>query len=535
MTNGYSPLLVLTSLAISILACWTALELSCRVHAQRSAGKKAFWLGSGAFVMGLGIWAMHYVGMLALRTSMPVSYQWPAVLLSFFAAVLASAIALFLVSRPTLSWFRTVGGGLFMGGGIASMHYIGMSAMRMPCKLSYSAPLVNLSLVLAVVISLVALRLCFSAKEDASAWSKKKIGSALLMGIAVPSMHYVGMAAARMQPIAEGTTFSGNDPLAIQVSQLGIAAVIGTVALCICFALLFASFNRNSLAVEYKLQLAMNEHELLHGYQQRLIKAYRQNGVGAWEWDPKTDSFLIDPSLQSIYDSDLPEGKPVPRTQLLAQLHPEDLPRMRDRWAAALANATHYENEYRIFHRDGQLRRCHSVATVARNLDGSVSSVFGMSWDITVEHQHQQDHAAEARRFYLTLEAIGDAVIAVDAEHRILYANPVACELTGWPKEECLGRPFAEVFVAQDETTRVIRRSAVQRCIELGGKLLSEDGVLLSRTGARYNIQKHVNLVEDHGGAVVTFRDITAARQLKRDLEIAATHDNLTGLPSTLR
>lgn len=530
MTNDVNPVLVLTSLVISILACWTALELSCRVHAQRRRAAKAFWLGTGAFVMGLGIWAMHYVGMLAVHTGMPVLYHWPTVVLSAVAAMLASAVAFYLVSRPTLSPLGLLCGGLLMGGGIASMHYIGMAAMRTPCTFTYSRPLVALSLFLAVVISMVALHLCYATRHDPSTWSRKKLCSALLMGLAVPTMHYVGMAAVRMGPASALPLPAG--PYTLPVSQLGIAAVIGTVALFICFALLAASFNRNVLAHQFKLEQALTEHNLLSQYQQRLIKAFSQNGVGTWEWDPVTDSFSIDPSVRSMYEHTSSANEHVPRLAFLSRLHPDDLPLTHERWAAALASGTHYENEYRIVLHDDSIRRCRSVATITRHPDGSPSGVFGMSWDVTAAYKQQADHAEQARLFYLTLEAIGDAVLSVDSNGRITYANPVACELTGWPKEECLGKPFTQVFVAQDESTGLIRRSAVQRCIELGGKLLSEDGILLSRSGARYNIQKHVNLVDERGSAVITFQDITSARRLKRALENAATHDSLTGLPN---
>ena len=474
---------------------------------------------------------MHYVGMLAVRTMVPVQYHLPTVVVSLCSAVLASAIALYMVSRPTLSRVRLVGGGIFMGCAIASMHYIGMAAMRMPCGFIYSPALVALSLVLAVVISMVALYLCFASKHQVSSWTVRKFGSAFLMGIAVPTVHYVGMAAVRMQPMSAVTPMQAN-PLAVQVSELGVAGVIGVVVFITFAALLLARFNRDTLAIQYRLESARQQHETLNHYQQRLIRAYRQNGVGAWEWDPHTDSFSVDPGIRTIYDSPLAELEPVPRSQLLDQVHPDDLATLQSRWSAALAHGETYENEYRIHHRDGGTRRCRSVATITRNADGSVQSVAGMSWDVTAEHQQQQEQVEQARRFYLTLEAIGDAIISTDPAGLITYANPVACQLTGWSSDECFGQPFTDVFVAQDQHTGVIRRSAIARCIAQGGKLLSEDGVLLSRTGARYNIQKHVSLVDDQGSAVVTFQDITAACRLKRDLEIAATHDKLTGLPN---
>ena len=116
--------------------------------------------------MGMGIWAMHYVGMLAYSLPVAVFYNWPTVLWSLLAAVLASAVALFVVSRKQMGPLSIGSGGLLMGSGIAAMHYIGMEAMRLPAMCHYSLGLVFLSVVLAVVISLVALWLTFHLRTE---------------------------------------------------------------------------------------------------------------------------------------------------------------------------------------------------------------------------------------------------------------------------------------------------------------------------------------------------------------------------------
>ena len=94
--------------------------------------------------MGLGIWSMHYVGMLAFSLPVPVLYDWPTVLLSLLAAVFASGVALFVVSRKKLGWPRAAAGGAIMGSGIATMHYTGMAAMRLPAMCSYDPLLLTL-------------------------------------------------------------------------------------------------------------------------------------------------------------------------------------------------------------------------------------------------------------------------------------------------------------------------------------------------------------------------------------------------------
>ena len=150
--------------------------------------------------MGLGIWSMHYIGMLAFALPVPVLYDWPTVLLSLLAAIFASGVALFVVSRKKLDWPRAVAGGVIMGGGIATMHYTGMAAMRLPAMCSYDPWLLTLSVVVAVVISLAAIWLTFHFREEAKGSAVWKTISAVVMGAAIPVMHYTGMAAARFAP-----------------------------------------------------------------------------------------------------------------------------------------------------------------------------------------------------------------------------------------------------------------------------------------------------------------------------------------------
>src|SRR5713226_4909534 len=199
LAGSYDDLLVALSVIIAILASYAALDLARRVTSAQGKAR-ILWLTGGATAMGFGIWSMHYIGMLAFRLPIPVQYDWPTVLLSLVAAIVASAIALFVVSRSKMGVIRAVLGSIFMGGGIATMHYTGMAAMRLSAMCSYSPALVTLSVVLAIVISLVALFLTFYFRRDTTAWSWRKILSALVMGAAIPVMHYTGMAAASFAP-----------------------------------------------------------------------------------------------------------------------------------------------------------------------------------------------------------------------------------------------------------------------------------------------------------------------------------------------
>src|SRR5467141_3160657 len=195
LIGSYNYALVALSVLIAMLASYAALDLAGRVT---SAGgwTRAVWLLGGAGAMGTGIWSMHYIGMLAFILPVPVAYHGPTVLLSLSAAILASVIALYVVSRQKMGASRAVAGSVLMGAGIAGMHYIGMAAMRLPAICRFNSFLVVLSVVFAVLISLAALWITFHFRDEKAGLGWRKIAGAVVMGAAIPIMHYTGMAAA---------------------------------------------------------------------------------------------------------------------------------------------------------------------------------------------------------------------------------------------------------------------------------------------------------------------------------------------------
>src|SRR5246500_4845837 len=151
LIGSYNYALLAPLVVIAMLASYAALDLAGRVTAA-SGWARAVWLLGGAGALGTGIWSMHYIGMLPFTLPVPVAYHWPTVLLSLFAAILASAIALYVVSRQKMGAFQAFAGSVLMGAGIATMHYIGMAAMRMSAISHYDSLLVVLSVVFAVLI-----------------------------------------------------------------------------------------------------------------------------------------------------------------------------------------------------------------------------------------------------------------------------------------------------------------------------------------------------------------------------------------------
>ncbi len=197
LASSYNPLLVLLSLFVAILASYTALDMAGRVVTAQGQGRAAlWWLIGGASAMGLGIWSMHFVGMLALNLPIPVGYDVDITLTSLAIGIGASIFALWLVSRRELPWPRLAGGAVLMGAGVAGMHYTGMVALRMNPGIQYDPARFVLSIVIAVLASGVALWMAFRLRQQSRRVRALRAGSAVVMGVAIVGMHYVGMAAA---------------------------------------------------------------------------------------------------------------------------------------------------------------------------------------------------------------------------------------------------------------------------------------------------------------------------------------------------
>lgn len=228
LDQSYSMTLVFLSCFISAMASYTALDLGARLHYAKGRGR-VFWLCAGAVSMGLGIWAMHFVAMLALHLPIDVQYDNLIVFFSIVLAVLSSALTLWIVSEQSMSKTRVVTGSGVIGSGIAGMHYTGMAAMMMNAIILYDWLWFTVSIFVAILFSMVALVLTFQLRSvDPVKGLWRKIFAGLLMGAAITGMHYTGMYA---------TTFVSHEHMTTAVishDESGlIATMIGIVILLI--------------------------------------------------------------------------------------------------------------------------------------------------------------------------------------------------------------------------------------------------------------------------------------------------------------
>jgi PAS domain S-box-containing protein len=370
LIGSYNYALVALSVLIAMFASYAALDLAGRVTAA-SGWTRTVWLLGGAGAMGTGIWSMHYIGMLAFILPIPVAYHWPTVLLSLFAAILASVVALGVVSRQKMGWFRALAGSVLMGAGIASMHYIGMAAMRLPALCQFNSFLVLLSVVFAVLISLAALWITFHFRDEKTGIGWGKTTGAVVMGAAIPVMHYTGMAAASFTPSGTPTDLSH----AASISTLGTVGIAAVTLVVLGLALLTSWVDRRFAAQTLEVQ-----EEKLQQSEAYLSEAQRLSHTGSFGWRTSTGEVLWSEETFRIFQYD---RTLKPNVELILQrVHPEDVVFVKQTIERATQDRKDFDFEHRLLMPDRSVKYLRIVGRPSGDESGRLEFV-GAVTDIT--------------------------------------------------------------------------------------------------------------------------------------------------------
>jgi diguanylate cyclase len=229
MQGAYNFWLVALSLVVATLASYTALDLSGRISQLARSRLRHAWLLGGAAAMGVGIWSMHFIGMLAFSLPIQLGYDLGITGASLVIAVLVSYFALYVMTQATLTLPRLLMAGVLMGFGIAGMHYTGMAAMRMEPGIHYQPGLFAASILIAIAASTTALWIAHTLSTSGHTYlAAKRIMAAAVMGIAITGMHYTAMDAADF-PL--GSICGAAD--GINLPWLAMTIALGTFAILI--------------------------------------------------------------------------------------------------------------------------------------------------------------------------------------------------------------------------------------------------------------------------------------------------------------
>jgi PAS domain S-box-containing protein len=471
LIGSYNYALVALSVLIAMFASYAALDLAGRVTAA-GGWTRAVWLLGGASAMGTGIWSMHYIGMLAFILPIPVAYHWPTVLLSLFAAILASLVALGVVSRQKMGWFRALAGSVLMGAGIASMHYIGMAAMRLAAKCQFNSFLVVLSVVFAVLISLAALWITFHFRDETTGIGWEKLAGAAVMGAAIPIMHYTGMAAASFTPFVMPADLSH----AISISALGTAGIVAVTFLVLGLALLTSFVDRRFTVRTLEVQ-----EEKLQQSEAYLAEAQRLSHTGSFGWNPSTGELIWSEETFRIFQYD---RSTKPSAELVLQrVHPEDIALVQRTIERASRDRKDFDFEHRLLMPDGFVKHVHVVAHAEKDEPGELEFV-GAVMDVTERKQAEEavrrseSYLAEAQGLTHTgswaWRVRGREALHLSEEWFRIYGFAPEEGLSAWEKR--LQRIHPEDRAKWQETTN--RAIGEKSDYEVDQRLLLPDGTV---------------------------------------------------------
>jgi PAS domain S-box-containing protein len=531
MTGSYDYGEVARSIVIADAASYAALDLAGRVTAARGRARAA-WLTGGAIAMGIGIWAMHFKGMLAFHLPVSVAYHWPTVLLSLLVAIFASAVALYATSRQKMRPLEAVTGSLIMGGGIAGMHYIGMAAMRFPAITRFSPLLVTFSTFLAVVFSLVALLMAFDLREETRWTAWRRLGSAVVMGVAISAMHYTGMAAATFVSSAVSPDLSH----AVSISPLGNNGIGIVTFLVLGAAILTSSMDRQAEAEVRRLNQGL-EHQVaertaqLEATNEKLRKeiAERERADEALRQSEDRLRLVID-TIPALVWSKFPDGSADFLNQRfreytglsveqglgegwLKAIHPEDPASSVEEWRAAFAAGKSFEFEARLRRADGEYRWFLFRGEPLRTEAGKIVKWYGTTTDIEDRKQAEwvlqeaQAGLAHVARLTTMGELVGAIAHEVNQPIAAIVTNANFClrELaSATPNPDKLREAISEIVNDGTRASAVISR--IRALLQKGtpkrvsvdiNQIIQEVAVLLRNELARNHVSLSMDLGSD--------------------------------------
>jgi PAS domain S-box-containing protein len=381
----HSPLLIALSILIAMAASFTALDLAGRIRYADGWGRRA-WLGAAALVLGGGIWSMHFVGMLAFSAAMPATYDFQLTLLSFLIALVVTGFGFYVASRDRVTLLLIGLSGIIMGLGIAGMHYTGMAAMHVGARLSYDPLYVVLSIMIAIGASTAALWLAFRTHSLG-----QKLAAAVAMGVAISGMHYVAIFGTdfQMHPADHVTV----EPALVGNVQLVVAVTAATFVI-LCAAAMAAIYDRRFAS------LADREAVVLRESEERFRFLYRKTPLPLHSLGPDGRIEQVSDRWLALlgYEREDVIGHPI--TDFMTP----DSTRQRneEHWPRLLASGELREAEYRMVAKDGRVFDCILSAIAERDDEGKVTRTLCGLIDVT-----ERRRAEEALRQAQKLEAVG--------------------------------------------------------------------------------------------------------------------------------
>ena len=496
--------LVLLSVLIAVIGSLTALA---HAHRMRSgSGRTAtVWMIAGGSTLGLAIWSMHFVGMLAFDLPIPVGYDLSLTLLSALPAIAAALLGFHVLRAPVISSRRIVVSGLLIGAGISVMHFTGMAAIRMSPPIVYHPLFIALSILIAVLTSMGALLMLYQGQKLGIPTLPRLALGSLIMGLAISGMHYTAMLGMQIMPGSICLT----SPL--EIERDSAAMLVSLFALLWFGSGIFAALFDQRMARKTAESLAQLElaHLKLQAQRETELKANEKRFLALstmssdWFWQQ-------DEQFRFTEFSGAFAGNFTPPAAILGKTRWElDIKLTPEQWAAhrAILEAhLPFRNfEYPISDEHGEERWYTVSGEPLFDEAGRFAGYHGTGRNISELKRTEEELRIAAIAFETQ-----EAVMITDRDHKIVRVNRAFCAITGYATEEVIGRTSGMLKSGRDDAAFYQAMDGqLQREGHWAGEIWDR-----RKNGEVYPKWLTITAVRDAAGAVshyvASFADITA-------------------------
>ncbi len=512
LTVEHDLRLVLLAALICFLSCYVAVTLTQRALVAKGTARN-LWLGAAGTSSGFGIWATHFIAMLAYDPGMAMGFNMEPTLVSLGVAIVVTAIglgvAIYISGRNAV-----VAGGLLLASGITAMHYIGMSAIELPGLLVWDRSYVVASVVCAGLFSTFALIFCMRPQQRV----RDRALATGLMALGVVSLHFTAMAAVRVEP---GLMPVSDDTMLSTSLMVPLIAVVA-------FSLLFTGLTAAVFARQ--AELAANESTrqfamLVQGVKDYAIYMLDPEGrVANWnEGAERNKGYkaheIVGQHFSHFYsEDDRASGQP-------------------ERVLRIARKEGKYETEGWRYRKDGSRFWANVVIDPIYDTSGALVGYAKITKDVTKEKADADRLAEVTKNLDLALENMSQGLCLFDKEERLLLANRRYSEIFGFPEgriqpgmtlREIVEKGVADVVddpdVRQTKTRDLYarRRAAIQA---------NDGGAIVEKLPSGVSVQLCYRTLTD-GSWVATYEDVSERLRSEEQISFLARHDGLTGLPN---
>lgn len=443
LEGTYNFWLVLLSILIAIGSSFVALQIAQMASRFEAGSNRQVALITGSVALGGGIWSMHFIGMLAFRIDDHVHYNTMITLVSMLPSVFASWVALQMLMKESVNTITLISSGLLVGAGIGTMHYTGMAAMTMTIKLLYDPWWFLLSIVVAVFLSVLALWIRFGLRKHRNMSSaKQNLLASIVMGFAIAGMHYTGMKA---------TLFIGGKSSHVDHAIADENHLLLAIVICVTTIALSMLSLAGNLLLRYRQ---------LYGQKQTSEKKLRAlvetaiDGIITWDKDGKITS--INNSAEKIFGCNFSDGKFGNIEELIPTLWDNKMlsvSKERDSKLRELIGKQHYTA---IESSTGTQK--HIRVSVGEAKSQNSNFYVGFFSDVSEKESLQRELSNSERQYRTLIDNIPGTTFRSQAKKpdQALFISDNCESLTGWSSADFLaGTVYIRDLIHEDDIDKV--------------------------------------------------------------------------------